>query len=104
MSIISGWMYSVRSALRTRAADRETADEIAFHLERETRKNIEAGLTEQEARRRALLRFGGVDRWRETTRDARAANVFEAIGMDARYALRSFMRNTTFATVAILTL
>ena len=37
-------------------------DEIAFHIEQQTAKNVRAGMTAEDARRAALLKFGGVER------------------------------------------
>lgn len=33
MSRLAGWWYAVRSLIRRDAVDRDTADEIAFHIE-----------------------------------------------------------------------
>ena len=35
-------------------------DDIRFHVEQQTEKNLRAGMTPDEARRQALIRFGGV--------------------------------------------
>ena len=44
-------------------------DEIRFHVEQQTEKNRRAGMAPDEARRQALIRFGGVEQMREQTRD-----------------------------------
>ena len=62
MSRLQGFLYAVRSFFRRDAADRETAEEIAFHIERQTRKHIEHDVPPDEARRRALAEFGGAGR------------------------------------------
>ena len=49
--------------------DRRLAEEIAFHIEQQTAKNLRAGMAPEEARRAARLKFGGVQRAREATRD-----------------------------------
>ena len=54
MPTLSGMLYTLRSLLRRSASDRETAEEIAFHLERETQRLVEQGLSPGEAHRRAL--------------------------------------------------
>ena len=46
-------------------------EEIRFHIERETERNMAAGMSLKEARRRALIDFGGVERHRAATRQAR---------------------------------
>ena len=41
--------------------NREIDDELRFHIEQQTLANVAAGMTSQEARRRAVLSFGGVE-------------------------------------------
>lgn len=62
----------VRELFRVRSRSQaEQNEEFAFHLEMETAENIRRGMSEADARRAALLRFGGTQRFREETNDAR---------------------------------
>ncbi|HET7612773.1 MAG TPA: permease prefix domain 1-containing protein, partial [Gemmatimonadaceae bacterium] len=62
----------VRELFRNRSrAAAEQNEEFAFHLEMETAENVRRGMSEADARRAALLRFGGTQRFREETSDAR---------------------------------
>ncbi len=45
--------------------------ELGFHLDMETEKNLAAGMDPREARRRAHLRLGGMVPIQEAVRDAR---------------------------------
>ena len=49
--------------------DHRLDDEIQFHIEQQTAKNIRAGMSPNDARRAALVQFGGVEQTREATRD-----------------------------------
>jgi hypothetical protein len=49
--------------------DDRLAEEIRFHVEQQTEKNLRAGMSPEEARRQALIQFGGVQQTRERTRD-----------------------------------
>jgi len=51
------------------ARDHRLDDEIQFHIEKQIEKNIRAGMSPDEARRDALVKFGGVERAREAARD-----------------------------------
>ncbi len=57
-----------------------------------------------EARRAALIAFGGVERTKERVRDARWTRGIEDLVADLRHAVRCLVRTPTFTVVAILTL
>jgi len=79
-------------------------EEIQFHIERQTEKNLRAGMAADEARRHALLEFGGVERAREHTRDEFRFLAVEDFGRDVRYSGRALWRARGFTVAAILTL
>ena len=79
-------------------------DEIRFHVESQADKNRRAGMAPDEARRQALLRFGGVEQVRERTRDEFRATRLEDLARDVRFGWRALLRAPTFLTVAVLTL
>jgi len=84
--------------------DAEQAEEFRFHIEMETAENMRRGMTEAEARRAAILRFGGQQRFEEETRDARGLVVVDNLARDARFALRRIVRAPAFAIGVIATL
>ena len=79
-------------------------DEIRFHVEQQIEKNRRAGMTPDDARRKALIRFGGVEQVRERTRDEFRAAPIENLARDVRYGLRSLRRHTAFSAMAVLSL
>ncbi len=82
----------------------EVDEELRFHLEQQTEANLQAGMSDEEARRQAAIAFGGVERTREQCREARPGYWLETLAQDIRYAFRGFRRNPTFALTVILTL
>jgi predicted permease len=88
---------------RSRAAA-EQDEEFAFHLEMETTENIRRGMSEAEARRAALLRFGGMQRFREETSAARGVVALDNLARDTRFAVRRLRRAPGFAIGVIATL
>src|SRR5690349_18820773 len=105
-------LYHVRAALarvkelfrpRSRFAADQT-EEFAFHLDMETAENIRRGMSEADARRAAVLRFGGTQRFREETSDARGVVALDNLGRDTRFALRRLRRAPGFAAGVIATL
>src|SRR5687768_6458598 len=105
-------LYHVRAALtRVRELFRrrshsaaEQNEEFSFHLEMETEENIRRGMSEAEARRAALLRFGGTQRFREETSDARGVVALDNLARDTRFALRRLHRAPGFAAGIVATL
>ena len=96
----------VRALVAPRRVERELDEELAFHIERETRKHIAAGLSPSEARTRALVRFGPVPLAADRCRDARGTALIDDLARDVRYAFRTFRRAplaafTIVATVAL---
>ena len=69
------WYHEIFSSLGAlvgrRRQEREMDEEVRFHIEMETRRNVETGLSEAEARRRAVRDFGGVERHKDDVRDER---------------------------------
>lgn len=84
--------------------DREIAAEFEAHIEMRAADNIATGMTCEEARREALLRFGNQGAMRERTTAADAALSAESVVRDVRFALRQLVRSPGFAITAVLTL
>src|SRR5690348_4021330 len=77
MSRLRGLAAMLRAAIGRRAAESRMHDEFRFHLEMETEQLRRSGLATDEAQRRALVRFGGVERHKEDMRDGRGARWLE---------------------------
>jgi predicted permease len=87
-----------------RELDDDFNEELAAHVEMATEDNVRAGLNPKEARRQAIIRFGGVESTRELHRDARGLPLFESFARDVRYGFRSLRHNPGFTAAAILTI
>jgi predicted permease len=103
-----GWVRSVverlRALLHRGRLDAEMDDELQFHLEMETKKNVDRGMPPDEARRRALIAFGGVERYREKTREERGTRPLEELARDLRFGVRTLRKAPTLVVVTILSL
>jgi putative ABC transport system permease protein len=101
--IREGWRR-LRSITRAGALERGLDEEIRFHLERQMDKHLRAGMTPDEARRQAYIKFGGLERVKESTRDEfRPALVQDSL-LDVRHGIRALRRAPVFTLVAALTL
>ncbi len=84
--------------------ERELNEEFAFHLEKEAEKYEAQGLPPDEARRKARVKFGGEQRFKEQAREAWGVSPLMDIGSDLRFAVRQLLKNPAFSAVATLTL
>jgi predicted permease len=94
----------IRSIVTRQTLEDGLAEEIRFHIDQQTDKNIRAGLPPAEARRQALLKFGGVEHMKEQTRDEFRPALVEDFLRDLRYGARVLRRAPGFALVAVVTL
>lgn len=104
MSIFTDFAERVRALVFPGRRDRELADEFTFHVEREVEERIRHGLPPEEARRAALLAFGGKEQFKEEVRDASGIRPFTDLRADFQYALRALRRNAGFSTAVVLVL
>ena len=84
--------------------DREMAEEMQAHIDREAERNRAAGMDPDEARFAALRQFGGIDQLKERERAAWGLVWLESLLKDFRFAVRSLARTPGFSAIAILTL
>jgi putative ABC transport system permease protein len=95
----------LRALFRRRDMEREMDEEVRFHVEMEAGELVRtAGLSGAEARRRALVAFGGDDRVREAARTVYGVRWVEDLIQDTRQALRLMRRAPSFTVVTVLTL
>src|SRR5947208_2133081 len=78
--------------------------ELRFHIEQQIADSIAAGVSLEEARRRANLEFGGLERVKEEVRDTRWETHLDNLLRDFRYALRSLRKDRRFTFIAIFAL
>src|SRR5687767_6002510 len=104
MSWIGERWYRLRSVMRRSSVEDGLDEEMRFHIDQQTEKNIHRGMTPIEARRQALVRFGGLERVKEDTRDEFRPALFEDFLRDLRYGAKTLLRAPGFTAVATLTL
>ena len=94
----------LRALLRRRRVEREMSAEMQFHLDMEIARHVAAGVPVAEARRRALVAFGGLERYKESVRDERGTRWIDDFVSDVRYALRGMARDRGFSVTVVATL
>ncbi len=78
--------------------------ELRFHIDELTDEYIAAGMPPEEARRRALLEFGGREQVKEDVRDVYRIRILDAAVANLKSAFRFIRKSPTFSATVILTL
>src|SRR5260221_24069 len=100
-----GWGISQRIQQTSEDGFRVNQGSLYPALHRlEADRHLGAAKPRAEARRTALLTFGGMDGVKEECRDTRGVRFLETLFQDLRYGARSLRKNPGFSAVVVLTL
>ena len=92
-------------AWRHRATvERDTHDELRFHVESRADDLVRRGLAPEQAARQARLEFGNPSGYRDQCRDARGLRLADDFAADVRFALRGFRRHKALSAIVVVTL
>ena len=94
---LSSWARTQQDEERLRA-------EIEEHLAMQTAENLRSGLSPTEARRQAVLKFGGVEAMKEDYRAQKGLPFLETLAQDTRHTLRRLRKAPAFTITTVLTL
>jgi putative ABC transport system permease protein len=94
----------LRGLFRSEKIHGEIEEEMLFHVDMQTEENIRRGMSPEEARRTAKLKFGQMSRIGELGYEVRGGGGLESIWQDVRYSFRMLWKNRVFTSMAILAL
>jgi predicted permease len=104
MGTLREGLQRVLSFFHKQDRDSELDAEVAAHLELAVEENMRRGLSEEEARRQALVRFGGMVQAKEQQREARGLPWLDVLLQDLRFTFRTLDRDRGFTAIAVIIL
>jgi predicted permease len=104
MHVFRETLNRFRSFFRKLPLDHELDAEMAEHIEMAVDENVRRGLSQEEARRQALIQFGGMQQAREQHRETRGLPWIDVLMQDLRFTFRTMRRDRGFTIIAVLIL
>ncbi len=104
MKSVRRFFSRLGSLLGRRSQEARLREEVAEHIALATADKVRAGMSPVEARRQAMLKFGGVEAMREEYRATGGLMMIENIAQDVRYAIRSLERTPGLTAFVVFTL
>jgi predicted permease len=96
--------FGFSGLINRRRSDYEFNAEIESHLRMQIDENVREGMSPEEARRKAILKFGGIESAREAYRDQRGLPVLDVLFQDLTFGARMLRKHPGFTAVAVATL
>jgi putative ABC transport system permease protein len=94
----------LKRIVRKDSLEREFDRELRFHIEELTQKNLAEGMTPAEARRQAMLEFGGQEQMTERLREVHQIPLIETLAANIKFGWRLIWKAPIFAATIIVTL
>jgi putative ABC transport system permease protein len=93
-----------KSLFPKRSRETQLDAELRFHIDEMTEANIAAGLAPEEARRQAMIEFGGREQIKEELRDVHRLAIVDNALAHVKSALRFMRKSPSFSLAVVLTL
>jgi len=104
MKPLNRFLSRLRNLIFQQRGDQRLLEEMEEHLALQTEENLRSGMTPDEARRQASLKFGAVEAIREQYHSEKTLPFLESVVQDVRYSLRILRKNWGFTSMAAASL
>ena len=104
MKTLNRCLIRLRNLVTGRRGDQRLREELEDYVAREAEANIQAGMSEEEARRQAWMKLGAAEAIREQYHAEEGLPLLECLAQDTRFSLRQMRRSLGFTLVVVLTM
>ena len=104
MRVARRWVKRIGKFVTNRRGDERLREEMEAHVAMLAEENVRAGMSPEEARRQARLKFGAVEPVREQLHAEEGLPLLECLVQDVRFSLRQMRKSPGFTLVVVLTL
>src|ERR1700756_3568580 len=93
-----------KNPFRRPQKDEDFEKELGFHIDELTQANVSKGMEPAEARRQAILEFGGREQVKQQLREVHSSRLLTALGFNLKSAWRFARRSPSFSIAIIIIL
>lgn len=104
MKALRRFVTRLRNLVIGRRGDARLREEMEDYVARAAEANLQAGMSEEEARRQARMKLGAGEAIREQYHAEEGLPLLECLALDTRFALRQMRRSPGFTLVVVLTM
>ena len=104
MKTLRAFSIRLSGVFRPGFREREMSAEFESHLQMHIDDNLRAGMTPEQARREARLKFGAMEAVKDTYRETFGISWLETLAQDFRFGLRMLGRSPVWTMVVAGTL